>query len=104
MSQISNAKFDGLAFPVARVSYSGDASQWNASIYRDRETTFRARVGYDPAIGGGARGALPAALKALGKALAEIDSDATVADYVAVPGDFSADAYVFTFVPKYFFA
>lgn len=95
---ISNATFDGLAFPVAKVSYSG--SNWTASIYRDRDTTYRARVGYDHAVGGGARGALSAAVKAFEKARAEIGARE---DYVAVPGDFSADCYVFTFVPTHFF-
>lgn len=100
---ITNATFDSLAFPVARVTYRGDSSNWAASMYRDRDRTYRARVGFDHAIGGGARGALAAALKVLERALADLNSGATVADYVAVPGDFSADAYTFTFVPTHFF-
>lgn len=99
----TNQTFDGLAFPVARVRYSGDSSRWTASMYRDSERSYRARTSYDHAVGGGARGALPAALKVLAKALADLGMTETAADYVAVPGDFSADAYVFTFVPAYFF-
>jgi hypothetical protein len=91
--------FDGLAFPVARVRYSND--HWNATLRRDSERTYRARTSYDHAIGGGARGARDAALRAMEKALAELDlgAGANVADYAAVPGDFDERTYVFTFVP-----
>jgi hypothetical protein len=103
----TNQTFDGLAFPVARVRYSGPTDtrggRYNASLYRDRDRTYRASVPYGHDIGGGARGALPAALKVLECALVDITSGATVADYVAIPGDYSDDAYVFTFVPAYFF-
>jgi hypothetical protein len=101
---IRNATFDGLAFPVAKVRYSGDSSNWSASIYRDTDRTYRARASYDPAIGGGARGALPAALKAMDKALADHNGLSAEGDYIAVPGDYSAGEYVFTFVPARFFA
>lgn len=102
---VSNHTFDGLAFPVARVRYSGDSGNWSASIRRDSERTYRARVSYDYATGGGARGALPAALKCLERALADLDlgTGHDPSDYVAVPGDLDAGAYVFTFVPAYFF-
>jgi hypothetical protein len=99
--------FDGLAFPVAKVRYAGPTnsrgSRWVASVYRDRDRTFRATVGYDHALPSGARNALPAALKAFEKARADIDADLRE-DYVAIPGDFDADTYIFTFVPKRFFA
>ena len=98
----SNATFDGLAFPVAKVRYS--SGSYSASVYRDRERTYRARASYDHAIGGGARGALPAALKAFAKALADQNGLSAEGDYIAVPGDFSADLYTFTFVPKRYFA
>lgn len=104
---ITNETFDGLAFPVARVRYSGPTDtrggRWRASIRRDADRTFRASAPYDHDTGGGGRGALPAALKALESALDAIDPDTTVDDYVAVPGDLSADAYIFTFVPAHFF-
>lgn len=98
---ITNTTFDGLAFPVAKVRYTGNG--YSATIYRDRDRTYRARTSYDHAIGGGARGALPAALKAFAAALADNDGLARDGDYVAVPGDFNADFYVFTFVPTHFF-
>lgn len=98
---VSNATFDGLAFPVAKVRYTG--SGYSASVYRDRDRTYRAKASYDHAVGGGARGALPAALKAFAKALADTNGLASEGDYVAVPGDFSADFYTFTFVPAHFF-
>lgn len=89
--------FDGLAFPVARVRYSN--GKWSASIYRDRDQTYRARLSYDHAIGAGARGARVAALAAFDKALADTNGLAASGDYIAVPGDFDANTYVFTFVP-----
>jgi hypothetical protein len=94
---ITNETFDGLAFPVARVRYTGNG--YSATIYRDRDRTYRARTSYDHAIGGGARGALPAALKAFDKALADHNGLSAHGDYVAVPGDLTADLYSFTFVP-----
>jgi hypothetical protein len=97
----TNQTFDGLAFPVARVRYTGNG--YSATIHRDTDRSYRARGSYNHAIGGGARGALPVALKAFAKALADNDGLAREGDYVAVPGDFSADAYVFTFVPAHFF-
>jgi hypothetical protein len=99
---ITNETFGGLAFPVAKVRYTGNG--YSATIYRDRDRTYRAKTNYDHAVGGGARGALPAALKAFDKALADNNGLAASGDYVAVPGDFNADFYVFTFVPKDFFA
>jgi hypothetical protein len=94
---ITQQTFDSLAFPVAKVRYTG--SGYAATIYRDRDRTFRTRSSYNHALGGGARGALPAALKVLERALADIGAGTTVADYVAIPGDFDAGSYVFTFVP-----
>lgn len=99
--QVTNFTFDGLAFPVARVRYTGNG--WSATIYHDHDRTYRARASYDHAIGGGARGALPAALKAFSKALADNNGLAAEGEYVAVPGDLNADFYTFTFVPKRFF-
>jgi hypothetical protein len=105
MKPITNETFDGLAFPVARVRYSGDSGNYSATLRRDSERTYRARTPYDHAIGGGARNALLAALKCLERALAEIDPGAgsDPSAYVAIPGDLDAGAYVFTFVPAYFF-
>lgn len=97
----TNATFDGLAFPVAKVRYTGNG--YSATIYRDRDRTYRARVSYDHSIGPGARNAIRAALKAFEKALADNDGLSTDGDYVAIPGDLNADFYVFTFVPKHFF-
>jgi hypothetical protein len=91
-------RFDGLAFPVARVRYTGNG--YSATIYRDRDRTYRARGSYDHAIGGGARGALPTALKAFEKALADNNGLASAGDYIAVPGDLTDQLYSFTFVPR----
>jgi hypothetical protein len=91
-------RFDGLAFPVARVRYTGNG--YSAIIYRDRDRTYRARAPYDHAIGGGARGALPAALKAFDKALADNTGLAASGEYVAIPGDLTDKLYSFTFVPR----
>jgi hypothetical protein len=104
----TNETFDGLAFPVAKVRLNGATdtrgARYSATVYRDRDRTYRATAPYDHGIGGGARGALPAALKAFERALAENDPPASaIGDYVAVPGDFSQDLYVFTFVPRSFF-
>jgi hypothetical protein len=103
MPTTTNQTFDGLAFPVARVRYSGDSGRWSASIRRDSERTYRARVSYDQATGGGARGALPAALECLERALADLDlgAGADPSEYVAIPGDLDAGTYTFTFVPAY---
>lgn len=98
---IANETFDGLAFPVAKVRYIGGA--YTASVYRDRERTYRVKVSYDAATGGGARGALPAALKAFDKALKDNNGLERDGDYVAIPGDLNGDEYAFTFVPKHFF-
>jgi hypothetical protein len=99
--RISQATFDGLAFPVAKVRYTG--SGYSASIYRDHDRIYRAKTSYDHAIGGGARGALPAAVKAFEKALADNNGFEQHGGYVAIPGDFSAGLYTFTFVPTHFF-
>jgi hypothetical protein len=101
MPGITHETFDGLAFPVARVRYTGNG--YSATIYRDRDRTYRARTSYSHALGGGARGALPAALKAFDKALADNNGLAASGDYVAVPGDLTDQLYSFTFVPKHFF-
>jgi hypothetical protein len=105
MATLSQHTFDGLAFPVARVRYSGDSGRYTATIRRDSYRSYRASAPYDHATGGGARGALPAALKCLEDALADLDLGAghEPSDYIAVPGDLDAGAYVFTFVPAYFF-
>ena len=39
MPNITNQTFDGLAFPVARVRYTGNG--YSATIYRDRDRTYR---------------------------------------------------------------
>jgi hypothetical protein len=98
MPAITNHTFDGLAFPVARVRYTGNG--YSATIYRDRDRKYSARTSYDHAIGGGARGALPAALKAFDKALADSNGLAASGDYVAIPGDLTDQLYSFTFVPR----
>lgn len=100
---ITNETFAPFAFPVARVRYNGDSSNWSARIYHDSERSYRARASYDPGIGGGAKGALAAALKCFEKCLADNSGLATYGDYIAVPGDLSAGEYTFTFVPAYFF-
>jgi hypothetical protein len=102
MTSTTSERFDGLAFPVAKVRYTGNG--YSATVYRDRDRTYRAKTSYDPAIGGGARGARPAALKAFAKALADNNGLAREGDYVAIPGDFNANFYTFTFVPSHFFA
>lgn len=98
----SNQSFDGLAFPVAKVRYG--SGNYSASIYRDRDQTYRAKASYNHAVGGGARGALPVALKAFEKCLAGHNGLAAEGEYIAVPGDFNATFYTFTFVPARFFA
>lgn len=90
--------FDALAFPVARVRYSN--GRWYATIYRDTDRTYRARTSYDHAVGGGARGARAAALAAFDKALADTNGLSAEGAYVAIPGDFDAKTYTFTFVPR----
>ncbi len=99
MQTITHETFDGLAFPVARVRYSD--GKWHATIRRDADRTYRARVGYDYSIGGGARGARVAAITAFAKALADHNGLSAAGDYVAVPGDLGAGTYSFTFVPVY---
>jgi hypothetical protein len=94
----TNETFDGLAFPVARVRYTGNG--YSATIYRDRDRKYSARTSYDHAVGGGARGALPAALKAFEKALADNNGLAASGDYIAIPGDLTDQLYSFTFVPR----
>jgi hypothetical protein len=98
---VTNATFDGLAFPVAKVRYTGNG--YSATIYRDSDRIYRAKTSYDHAIGGGARGALPAAEKAFAKALADNNGFEQDGGYVAIPGDLNADFYTFTFIPKHFF-
>lgn len=94
---ITDQTFDGLAFPVAKVTYNGDSSNWSATIKRDH-VTYRARLSYDHKTGGGARGALPAARKVLEKLLTDSDGLRREGEYVAIPGD-HGNAYTFTFVP-----
>jgi hypothetical protein len=98
MPDITNETFDGLAFPVARVRYTGNG--YSATIYRDRDRKYSARTSYDHATGGGARGALPAALKAFNKALADNPGFVQHGGYVAIPGDLTHELYSFTFVPR----
>lgn len=100
--RITQSTFDGLAFPVAKVSYNGDSGNYSATITWDRDHTFRARVGYDHAIGSGARNAIRAALKAHAKLVAEFPALASE-EHVAIPGDLDEKYYVFTFVPARFF-
>lgn len=101
MSDIStlSARFDGLAFPVAKVTYGGRG--YSATIRWGTEETFRARASYDHAIGPGARNAVRAALKAHEKLIAEhpaLEDE----QHVAVPGDLDANTYTFTFIPERF--
>jgi hypothetical protein len=96
--------FDGLAFPVATVRYKGDTSHFNATIVRDRDRTYRARVPYSHEIGPGARNAVRAALAAFEKMAEDNPSILSDGPHYPVPGDMNSDAYVFTFVPARFFA
>lgn len=91
-------RFDGLAFPTARVRYTGNG--YAASMYRDSERTYRARVAYDHSMSGGATQAVIAAQAVLAKSLVDNNPDASVSDYTPVPGDLDAGAYVFVFVPN----
>lgn len=100
---IHTATLEGFAFPVAKVRYTGNG--YSATLYRDRDRTYRARVSYDHKIGPGARNAVRAAVAVFDKCLADNEPGLTAeGDYVTVPGDLNADFYVFTFVPKHFFA
>lgn len=105
---INHETFRGLAFPVARVRYAGPTdtrgSRYIASMHRDSERTYRATRSYEPGESGGASQAIHAATLCLAKALAENNPGVEASDYIAIPGDFSADSYVFTFVPAYFFS
>lgn len=98
--RITQSTFDGLAFPVAKVRYTG--SGYSATIRWDSEHTFRARVSYDHALSGGATQAIRAALKAHAKMLAEFPTHASE-QHLAIPGDLDAEHYTFTFVPTRFF-
>lgn len=98
---VTNETFDGLAFPVAKVRYTGNG--YSATIVWSSEHTFRARVSYDHRIGPGARNAIRAALAAHAKLTAEFPALADE-EPVAVPGDLNANWYTFTFVPSRFFA
>lgn len=99
--------FSGYAFPVVRVRFAGATNhrpgRWMATYRRDNERTYRASLSYDYAISAGAQNALPAALACFAKALDESNRGLSVFDYVAIPGDLSADSYAFTFIPSYFF-
>jgi hypothetical protein len=98
MSKITEqARFDGLAFPVARVTYG--ASGYSATIKRD-DDTYRARVGYDHALGVGPRSAAMAAYAKLLNAHPGINDASAV---VPVPGDVDHKTYTFTFVPVEYF-
>ena len=104
---VSNETFKGLAFPVARVRYAGPTnyrgSRWIASIRRDNERTYRSQVSYRSELPSGSQNAIRAALTCLATMLADNPGLETSAnDYVAAPGELSADEYVFTFVPRYF--
>lgn len=98
---IDTARMAGSAFTVAKVRYS--SGSYSATIVRG-DDTYRARVSYSHEIGGGARNAVRAAVKAFEKCLAEHDGLRMDGDYVAVPGDLDNGAYVFTFVPARWFA
>jgi hypothetical protein len=98
---VTNATFDGLAFPVARVTYSSNSGNCSATIVRGSDRIYRARVSYDHAIGG-SRNAVRAAEKAFEKVRADLPVFARE-EYVAIPGDLNNGAYVFTFVPRHFF-
>jgi hypothetical protein len=95
--------FRPFAFPVAKVTYSGNAARYYASMYRDTDRTYRAQHAYEYGESSDGSQAIHAATLCLAKSLADSSSDMKVSDYVAVPGDLNADSYVFTFVPAYFF-
>jgi hypothetical protein len=105
--KISQNTFDGLAFPVARVRYAGPTevrgSRFNATMKRGEDSYRIARsYRYDEPQGAGQ--AVHAARLCLANYLEENDRDETVADYVAVPGEYDVDTYVFVFVPARFFS
>jgi hypothetical protein len=100
-SSTNDATFAGLAFVTATVTYSN--GHYNATIVRDVDRKYRARVSYDHAINAGARNAIRAARAAFEKALADNDGLSMDGDYVAIPGDLDNSKYVFTFVPTRFF-
>lgn len=104
--------FTPYCFPVVRVRFAGPTdykgSRWIASMRRDNERTYRATTSYDYAKSSGASNAISAARACYAKALKDMYRSAgepapSIDDYVAIPGDLSADAYAFTFVPTYFF-
>jgi hypothetical protein len=103
ITEVTRNRFDGLAFLAVKVRYAGPTDRtggrWIASLYRDTDRTYRATVGYDDALPSGGTQAVIAAKRALAKALADNNPDASVSDYTPVPGDLSADEYVFVFVP-----
>ena len=107
MMSIDHDTFRSLAFPVAKVRYAEptdtQGGRYVASMYRDSERTYRASRPHAHAEQAGASQAIHAATLCLAKALEENNPDAKPADYIAIPGDFSADSYTFTFVPAYFF-
>jgi hypothetical protein len=102
--RITTEALSPYSFPVVTVRYSGPTnhrgSRWFATCRRGVDATYRASGPYDYTTSGGSPNALSTAHKCLQKALTE----ASVDDYVAIPGDLSPDSYAFTFVPKTFFA
>jgi hypothetical protein len=101
MTSIDTTTLAGLACTVAKVRYTG--SGFSATIVRGDET-FRARVSFSHEIGPGPKNAVRAAVKAFEKCLASNNGLSREGDFTVVPGDLNSDFYVFTFVPKQFFA
>ena len=102
---ISDETFSGLAFPVAKVRYTGPTnyrgSRWIATIRRDNERTYRVIDPYRSELPSGSVNALDTARACLAKMLADNHSETSASDYVAIPAELDADTYAFTFVPTY---
>ena len=98
---ITQETFDGLAFPIVRVRYSGPTdtrgARWYATLRRDNERTYRVNVGYDDGRPEGARNAIEAARACWEKATADLGVPS--GEHVAIPSDLSESEYAFTMVP-----
>jgi hypothetical protein len=97
---INQEQLRGYAFPLIKVRYRGptDAhgSRWSASVAGMRTT-----LPYASAKPGGSAGALPAARKMWGRALAEqAGTGETPDDFIFIPIDISNDTYGFVPISK----
>lgn len=105
---MTSTDFSGLCFPVARVRYAGPTDtrggRWIATIRRDNEHSWRMTLPYDHSLPSGSAQAVLAAREVHRRMRAALLSEDGVWDTnepepIAIPGDLSADEYVFTFVP-----